>query len=279
MPRLDASNLSLVPLRNRMRHQLLPLLKKYNPQVAEALLRTARIAGDDLAFLDEECSQLWDKLVQKQDDTIILNKKGLLELPPALKRHLLRTAIERLLGSLKDIETRHIEEIMDILTKPPGRRISLPGGLIFAIEYDRYLLGPDAAALCPYPLLDGESLLKLPGETLLPGWHIAASIISREQMTENDNDFIAYLDFDKAGDRLVVRSRHPGDQFQPLGMSQPKKLNEFMIDARIPRAWRQRIPIVGSPEHILWVVGWRIDDLVKVTDTTRQILRLKFEPR
>ena len=50
-----------------------------------------------------------------------------------------------------------------------------------------------------------------------------------------------------------------------------------MIDARIPRSWRQRIPIVCSAEQILWVVGWRIDDRVKVTDDTKWILYLKFE--
>jgi len=50
-----------------------------------------------------------------------------------------------------------------------------------------------------------------------------------------------------------------------------------MIDAKIPRAWRQRVPIVCSPQHILWVVGWRIDDRVKVTKSTKKMLRLKFE--
>jgi len=50
-----------------------------------------------------------------------------------------------------------------------------------------------------------------------------------------------------------------------------------MIDSKIPQAWRGRIPLVCSPEHILWVVGWRIDDRVKVTQQTKQILRLKFE--
>ena len=76
---------------------------------------------------------------------------------------------------------------------------------------------------------------------------------------------------------MVVRSRQPGDRFQPLGMSQPKKLGEFMIDAKIPHAWRERIPVVYSPQQILWVVGWRIDDRVKVTQDTRRVLCLKFE--
>jgi tRNA(Ile)-lysidine synthase len=279
MPRIDASNLSLSPLRNRIRHQLLPLLQSYNPQVAEALLRTARIADDDLAFLDTEIARLWGEIAQKQENTIILDKEKLLNLPPALQRHLLRTSIEKLLGNLKDIEARHIEEIMDALTKPAGKRISLPGGLNFSIEYNRYLLGSDPAALSPFPSLEAEFSLKLPGETLLPGWCVEATIINREQMTEKDADFTAYFDLDKTGDKLVVRPRQRGDRFQPLGMSQPKKLGEFMIDSKIPSAWRQRVPIVCSTEHILWVVGWRIDERAKVTENTRQILCLKFERR
>jgi tRNA(Ile)-lysidine synthase len=278
-PRIDASNLSLSPLRNRIRHQLLPLLESYNPQVAEALLRTARIAGDDLAFLDKETDRLWGKIVQKQGNTITLNKGKFLESPPALKRYLLRRVIEDLLGSLKDIESRHIEEIMDALTKPAGKRLDLPRGLVFSIEYDQYLVGPEPAALSPFPILGAEFPLKLPGKTVLPGWRIEATIMSREQTAEKDEDFTAYLDRDKTGDKLLVRPRQPGDRFQPLGMSQPKKLGEFMIDSKIPSAWRQRIPLVCSPQHILWVVGWRIDERVKVTEDTKKVLCLKFKTR
>ena len=94
-----------------------------------------------------------------------------------------------------------------------------------------------------------------------------------------NNDFTAYFDLNKTGDKLVVRTRQRGDRFQPMGMSQPKKLGEFMIDAKIPHSWRQRIPIVCSPEQVLWIVGWRIDERVKVTDTTKQILCLEFKRR
>jgi len=245
--------------------------------VAEALLRTARIAADDLAFLDNESAQLWSEIAQKQGNTITLDKERFIELPSALKRHLLRTSIEKLLGNLKDIETRHIEEIIDALTKPAGKRLSLPGGLIFSIEYDRYLIGPDPSALAPLPILRGESQLKIPGETLLPGWHIEATIMTPQSVKDEANAYKACFDFDKTGNKMVVRSRQTGDQFQPLGMSQPKKLGEFMIDAKIPQAWRQRVPIVCSPEHILWVVGWRIDDRAKVTESTKKVLCLKFE--
>ena len=96
-------------------------------------------------------------------------------------------------------------------------------------------------------------------------------------MTEEAGDFTAYFDLGKTGDRLLVRPRQRGDRFQPLGLDQPKKVGEFMIDAKIPRAWRQQVPIVCSSKQILWLVGWRIDDRVKVTENTKQILCLKFQ--
>jgi len=299
MPRIDTSNLSLSPLRNRIRQQLLPLLQSYNPQVAEALLRTARIAADDLAFLDKEVARLWGDIAREQKNSIIFDKSKFLKLPSALQRYLLRSSIEKLLGNLKDIETRHIEELMEALNKPAGKRISLPDGLIFSIEYDKYLLGPDPAALSPFPVLNTEVALKIPGKTPLPGWQVEATIIDQKGESERgeapltnlpppfpregdkggglpDNSLTACFDLDKTGRQLTVRTRHPGDRFQPLGMSQPKKLNEFMIDSKIPRPWRQRIPIVCSPEHILWVIGGRIDERAKITHNTKQILCLKF---
>ncbi len=275
-PRIDATNFSLSPLRNRIRQQLLPLLRNYNPQITEALVRTARIAVDNLAFLDEEASRAWDEIASMEAGAIVLDKNRFLQINPAIQRHLLMLAIEKLLGTLKDIEAFHIEEIMDALNKPAGKIITLPEGLTFSIEYNRYILGKDTATLSPLPPLEGEYRIEIPGETRLPGWFVEASISEPVQAPETENNFTACFDFDKVGNGLMARTRRPGDRFQPLGMSQPKKLNQFMIDAKIPQVWRQRVPIVVSDRHILWVVGWRIDERAKVTDKTRRVLCLKM---
>ena len=274
-PRTDTSNLSLSPLRNRIRRQLIPLLESYNPQVAEALLRLSAVAEDEISLLDEEVARLWPEVVWQHEGVIVLDKEGFKPLPPALKRHLLRAAVEELLGSLKDIETRHIEEIMAALDKAAGKQVSLPGEIIFSIDYDRYLLGPAPDALCPFPPLEGETKLIVPGETRLPGWQVTAAIIEPGRVVA-EGELVAYLDLGAAGDELMIRSGRPGDRFYPLGLGQPKKLGQFMIDAKIPRAWRKRIPVVFSPGQILWLVGYRLDDRVKVTEKTRRVLRLEF---
>ena len=277
-PRLDTSNLSPEPLRNRIRHRLIPLLQGYNPRMAEALLRTARIAGEDIGYIDGEVSSLWNTIAQEKDNSVAIDKERFLGLPPALKRHLLLSAIEKLSGNIMDIEARHIEVILDALTKPSGKQLNLPHGLTFAIEYDRYLIGADPAALAPLPPLKGEFELNIPGETLLPGWRIEATV-TPPKAVDDAGDYKAYFDFERTGGELAIRARRPGDKFQPLGMSGPKKVNTFMIDARIPRAWRQRVPLFYSHEQIIWIAGWRIDDRVKVTDKTRQILCLKLEQK
>jgi len=246
--------------------------------VDEALLRTAQTAGDELAFLDKEGARLWRKVVRRQGGTIILDRERFLKLPLALKRHLLRMAMEELLGDLKDIETRHIEEIMAVLDKPAGKRLDLPGGLSFTIDYDRYLLGPDPAALSPFPVLEKGFALKIPGETIASGWRVTATVMTSSAPKQIDSNLVACFDLDKVGQKLVVRSRRRGDRFQPLGMAEPKKLGEFMVDAKISRHWRERVPIVCSPEQIVWVVGWRIDDRVKVTENTKRVLCLDFKP-
>jgi tRNA(Ile)-lysidine synthase len=280
-PHTDVSNFSLEPFRNRIRHNLLPELRKYNPQVARALLRMAEIAAADMDYIDGEVERLWNRIAREENGAIIIERQGLLGQPVALQRHLLRRAVESALGSLKDIESVHIEAILNALEKPAGKVIGLPFGLNFAIEYDRFVLAPDSLSLCPWSPLEDETALHIPGLTRIPGWTIAAEIVPQpgaETIKGKNADFSACFDYDRAGSRLIVRSRRPGDRFQPLGMQQPKKLNRFMIDVRIPQSWRRRVPVVASPERIIWVVGWRIDEYNKVTGKTLKVLRLEFKP-
>lgn len=276
-PRLDATNLSMTPLRNRIRLELLPLLKDYNPQAMTALLRTSRLAGDDIAFLEGEAKRLWRRVARKQDESIILDKESLHKQHSSLQRYLLRLAIENLVGNLKDIEARHIEEMLEALNKPAGKRINLPYGLTFTIDYDRYVLAKDILSLSPFPALTGEYLLKIPGRTIIPGWQIQADVISPDKRISSDDNFKAQLDLSASGKKLTVRARKRGDRFQPLGMKESKKLTDFMLDSRIPRGWRPHVPIICAGDKILWVVGYRIDESAKVTVKTEQVLRIKFK--
>jgi tRNA(Ile)-lysidine synthetase-like protein len=87
----------------------------------------------------------------------------------------------------------------------------------------------------------------------------------------------AYLDFAVSGSQLTVRPRRSGDRFWPQGLGgKPTTMNNFMTNAKIPRAWRDTIPLLVSPRHVLWLAGWRIDERAKVTEKTTQVLVLSF---
>ena len=298
-PRIDSSNRSLSFFRNRIRLQLLPLLRQYNPSVDQALLRLADIAKEDNTFIEQQASGLWDEVTRQENNAIYLDRKQIASLSIALQRQLLRTAVTRLAGDTRDIEASHIEAARSLLNKPVGKRISLPHGFICQGGYDELVIASPPSVIaseawqsqlpsCPFPSLPGEFTLKVPGKTVFPGWKVIASIIreredslplrgtlSTSEGTYRSN-LVADFDLHKTGTELFVRQRRPGDKFQPLGMNMPKKLQEFMVDAKIPRSWRGHIPIVYSPQQIIWVVGWRIDDRVKVNEASKEILRLEF---
>ena len=120
-PRIDSSNLSLSFFRNRLRLQLLPLLRQYNPSIDQALLRLADIAKEDNAFIEQQASELWDEVARQENNAIYLDKKQLADLPIALQRQLLRVAVTKLAGDARDIEASHIEAARSLLNKPAGQ--------------------------------------------------------------------------------------------------------------------------------------------------------------
>jgi len=273
-PRTDVSNYSPAFLRNRIRHEVIPLLQSCSRGVGAALLRTARAADDDLSFLDGEVGMVWGRVVTVQPNGILLNTSGLLSLHPSLQRHLLRRVVGEILGDLADIHAVHIEVMMDALSKQAGKKLSLSRGLVFLVGYETCLVTRGGHETCPLPPLEGEHRLNVPGDTVIAGWKARARIMEPGSMAEG---FKACLDFDRVGADLAVRGRRAGDRFHPLGMAEPKKLQDFMVDAKIPRDWRDRVPLVCSTQGIVWVVGWRIAEWVKVTDTTKRVLCLEFE--
>lgn len=274
-PRVDLSNFSPDHMRNRFRHELLPLMRKYNKNIDEALARAARSAALDIDFIERQVDDAWSRVVTVQPNGLLIDKALYSQYHPSLRMHLLRRAAGYIHGDLIDIHAVHVEKMDESMSKPAGKRLSLPGGMMFHIGYESCLLSRSEKVDCLFPALDGEYALSIDGETHLPGWRVRTTVL-REVVLPSDG-FTAYLDLDRCGTELTVRRRRPGDRFQPLGMDVQKKLQDFMVDARTPRSWRDCIPLVCSPEGIIWVVGWRIAEWAKVTDDTRSVLCVEFE--
>jgi tRNA(Ile)-lysidine synthase len=87
----------------------------------------------------------------------------------------------------------------------------------------------------------------------------------------------ACFDFEELQFPLKIRSFRPGDRFRPLGVRGTQKVKAFFIDHKVPRFERERVPLLVSGERIIWVIGHRIDDGVKVTSKTRRILKVEVK--
>ena len=120
------------------------------------------------------------------------------------------------------------------------------------------------------------SSLSVPDEIRWGAWRIAASARA-SQAVDEAGLWEAVLDADRVGSPLTVRGRRPGDRFQPLGMRQLAKLQDVLVNARVPRTERDAWPLIEGPGGIVWVPGIRIAEPAKVTDATRRVLLLTAE--
>ena len=281
-PREDESNLSQEFTRNRVRHELFPLLEQFNPAVRDALVRLASSTRHDLSFIEREVDARWRSIATVGQGRVCLRIDELRGLDPAIQGHLVRRAVGSVKGDLEDLHQVHSEDMLHLIAGPAGKALDLPGGLRFTVGYHAATIaeGQDG---CSSPGIVGEQALKMPGETLFGGWRITADLIQRQseiraaRLHAASDDFSAVLNGDVAQGRLVVRGRRDGDRFQPLGMKGHKKLQDFMVDAKIPREGREGVPIVSSASGIVWVVGHRIADWARVPDDASKCLVLRFD--
>jgi len=283
-PRFDRSNLDTTYYRNRIRHELLPLLEEYNPNIREVIRRAALIIADDHDYLASQGRRAWEKVVREMGGALVFDLKAWEELHPSLQRQLLRRAIRNLRSDLRNIDWVHIEEARRAVgEKPAGTEVTLPRGLSLFRSYDTFDIG-DTIPIPEMPLIEGEMKIAVPGRTPLPDWHLITEVLAgeggKEEALNNQDPWQGYLDLDQVGQDLILRGRKPGDRFQPLGMGgRSKPLREFMIDAKIPHHIRDKVPLVVSPQNIVWVAGYRIDERARVTEKTGKVLKIWFQKR
>jgi tRNA(Ile)-lysidine synthase len=277
-PRVDATNESLAHLRNRVRLELLPLMRALNHGVDDTLLRLAALAHEDDDALTRIARSEWERLARVSESGVDIDVEAFLASPLAIQSRLVRETVANLCGSMQDVSFRHVSAVRSLAAGPSGKRLELPGRTCWRREYGRLVASRSRQHSTPLDSMpDTPVPLCVPGEVSLPGGRLMACRIEPGHAVQ-DAAFVAYLDAASIEGELVVRRRRPGDRFRPLGMSGERKLQDFMVDRHIPSRDRDAVPVVCSPEHIVWVVGWRIDDRVKVTCSTREVVRLVFVP-
>ncbi len=273
-PREDSTNLLPVATRNKVRHRILPELRKLNPRIVEAITRLSQSISEDAGYLEETARHYFPQQAAISEGEVRLRRSSLTSDAPAMGNRWIRLAIENLTGTDADLEASHIDAVRKIAIKGRGM-VALPNGLRATANY-RSLVFSRGEPTKAMPIT--ETRLNIPGVTRLSKWCITTQLVPlpQEPMAARPRD--AYLDAGKTGLDLTVRSRRAGDRLRPLGLGGEKKLQDVLVDAKVPAAERDGVPLVCRGQDIVWVVGHCIDQRYAVDCNSQRVLHLVARP-
>ena len=268
--RFDESNASTDFTRNRLRLQLLPHLEaEYAVGLRERLVQMALLARQDDETLTLLAEALFTRAVARLPDGVAITPDP--QWPAAIASRVWRQAIAEVRGDLYDIDFQHISAIQAL---PAGGEVHLPGVRVRHEAGRMVFLCPavdeDACPITARPL-------PVPGRLHLPEAHCRLTVnacAGPMPLTGGDH---AVLDAQAVQGEMTVRGWLPGDRFRPLGAPGSRKVQDIFVDRRVPRRWRERIPLIADAQGIIWLAGFRLAERVKITPTTTRSLNLSIE--
>ena len=299
--REDSSNRDLAIARNKIRHELMPVIARVAPAGARALARVAALARDDEDFLQETAIKASRSLVlstegastappdARPDSPLRLDCRALAGLPPAVGRRVAREFLSSV-HSAASLTSRHIEAVRELAgADKPNGHLDLPGlvvercGDVLTIcaggGHASGAHGPSAAGRGLKKRAGFHQPLDVPGVIEVPeaGVRIEASMCEAPGRIVLGRDRnVAMLQAASIQLPLAVRSRRPGDRFRPLGAPGRRKLQDLLTDRKVPRTRRDLVPIVvDAADRIVWVVGVAIAEECRVTAPESGVVTLE----
>ncbi|HEX5473576.1 MAG TPA: tRNA lysidine(34) synthetase TilS [Vicinamibacterales bacterium] len=277
--REDETNADVRNPRNRVRHAVLPYLAAHcSPAIVDVLAREAALARIDEQYLQARAIETAASVVlQDEPARVVVDAGALAALDPAIASRVAREVLARLAVS-RPIGSQHVDRLLELARdRTDGRQFSLPGQTA-ARRGGRIELEPRRTGKTAQLVNSFSILLSIPGEVVLgpAGWAVAAEPLSRLPGTlwAGRGPSAAV-----AASRLVlpltVRNRRPGDRFRPLGAPGGRKLQDFLVDRKVPRTERDRLPlVVDGQDRIVWVAGQAVAEDFRVTDPAKGVLLL-----
>lgn len=271
--REDSSNSDTIYLRNRIRHQLLPLLETYNPAIRSCLAATASIISGDEALLDDLTDQAFAATCREGDHRISTDIDRLRALKPALRRRVLRHAFKQLTGTLDGLSLCHIDSLCAMIASDrPNTRLSLPQNVTAVRAYGSLLLACGAADAGAHDL---ELQITAPGSYPLPGGIITVAPADTSALSAESGS--TCFNLDRTPFPWLVRTFRPGDRITPFGMSGRKKVKDIFIDRKIPAAQRKCVPLLFCGMDLLWIAGVCASELSRSRAGDTAMMRVTWQ--
>jgi len=269
----DSSNLETRYLRNKIRLELLPELKKYQPRIVELLGQTGEIMRRDNEWLEAEAGTWVEKHAEiTNNGQIQVHLPSFRELPEGLQNRIIRDILRITGKGLRRVSSRHIEAIHHAAMEGKAQSVfNLPNNIVVKKVYERLVF----SVMKQTGPMEFRYLLDRPGTFHLdaPGYDISLRQIKKNALHDmKASPWTVFMNADLLDFPLLIRNSRPGDRFVPLGMNGHKKIKDLFIDLKVPSEERKRIPVLINKKTLIWVCGFRIDDRYKITPQTRNIL-------
>ena len=282
--RSDSSNEKPLYHRNLIRKEIMPVLTRLRPAAVCMLQRLADVLRDDEVYLEQIVGGLISSLVSGDEKGHQrLNRQGIVALPVALQRRLIRRVLRSSDEQGRAPSLRVVEGVRHFLLKGrPGARLTMRSGLLILKRGYAELTRSQNGRLKGSPDTNRASSAELP--VPVPSvvywgrrnYRIEVELMTRDEATQlplTPSASRALFDAHRFSEPLVVRVWQAGDRFSPKGMrGRTKKLQDLFTDLKLVREDRRDIPLLVAPEGILWVVGHRQDDRFVVRDSTTSCL-------
>ncbi len=283
-PRMDSSNLENIYTRNKVRLDLIPRINDlFNIDVVTSINRMSLILSEDQSCLMEKAQDLYNKCVLKKEEKMVsLDLNKLQGCHPSIFKRVARLAVKDVRGSLKGIESVHIESIKDLgFSGKTVSQVHLPDSLRAARSYDVlkiYIEDKEKKA----PLFNTP--VNIPGTTRIDALDSTIeSFIEKPPLNIEHfgnigyNSLVQFFDYEKLKKGVHVRNRRNGDLFKPYKSTGTKKLKEYFIDNKIPRDIRGSIPVIAKDREIVWIIGYNTSDKFKVTENTKSVVKMVYK--
>jgi tRNA(Ile)-lysidine synthase len=276
--REDASNADRSIPRNAIRHDLLPAIERLAPGGVTALTRFAALARDDEAALEAAAIEAARKIVSFDGGAVRLSRTRLAGLAPAVARRVVRGALERV--SVAGVAARHIDAIRALAAADTSKgHVDVPGAAVDFTPEQAVLTGAVGRGRRAEGGFDRP--LPVPGSVEMPeaGVRLVAELASTaaSQPWPNGRGPVAAVQGEALQGSLRVRSRRPGDRLRPLGAPGRRKVQDVLVDRKVPRRERDRVPIVvDDTGRIVWVAGHALAEEFRVTRPESGVVLLKI---
>lgn len=276
--RTDSSNTQADAFRNRVRLELMPLLRRYNPRIEEALARTAETLAGDREVLTVATEEAAAQSLGGGGQPLSIDLQIFKGYNKGLQRNIIRWCCARILGPGRAPDFRSTERALSLAESGRvGQSTPLVGGLWTWLGYGCLFIGRKASR--QRAKAEDRKNLKVPGSVKWGGWVVCCSLSDRgsAQMVPSDKNSVLF-DLGRLGRRkLYVGLSRPGLRMRPFGSGGTRKVQDIMVDAKIPWQQRQGWPVVYAGERPIWLAGIRRSDAAPLSPTTRRVLRLEIK--